>query len=144
MHKIIIWIIIGDKTANLWQLMKQETTPTYLWPEEFHNSDLAVHAYLLDRPKSLCCHHIDLQPCVLGYEQIEVLCWGEVTCGYTFLLVDGMSLSVNINEKDIRLFHKNSLISLTPFNTGHTCMQTYKLLYRKSRRHNNGIDKLHF
>ena len=53
---------------------------TYLWPEELHDSNLSIHAHLLDGPQPLCCDHIDLQPCVFGYEQIEVFCRGEVTC----------------------------------------------------------------
>jgi len=81
--------------------MRHESTPTHLGPEELHDSDLAVHAHLLDRPEALGCHHIDLQPCVLGYEQIEVLRRGEVTCGYTFIVrYSGLALSVKINDDD--------------------------------------------
>lgn len=54
----------------------------YLWPEELHDGNLSVHSHFLDGPEPLCCDHIDLQPCVLGYEQIEVLCWCEVACGH--------------------------------------------------------------
>lgn len=56
-----------------------KTHDTYLWPEELHDSNLSIHSHFFDRPEPLCCDHIDLQPCVFSYEQIEVLRRSEVT-----------------------------------------------------------------
>lgn len=71
----------------------------YLWPEELHDGDLSIHAHLLDGPQPLCCDHIDLQPCVFSYEQIEVLCRGEVTCGCTSIHVKLHVALVRVAEK---------------------------------------------
>lgn len=58
---------------------EQQVFALTLWPEELHDSNLPIHAHLLDGPQPLCCDHIDLQPCVFSYEQIEVIRRGEVT-----------------------------------------------------------------
>lgn len=64
-----------------------QTSPhnTYLGPEELHDSNLSIHAHFLNGPKPLCCDHINLQPCVFGYEQIEVFRRGEVTCRHIYI-----------------------------------------------------------
>lgn len=62
-----------------WTLV-QTANSMYLWPEELHDSNLSIHAHFLDGPQPLCSDHIDFQPCVFSYEQIEVLRRGEVAC----------------------------------------------------------------
>ena len=52
---------------------------TYRWFIELQDLNLAIHADLLDGSQSLGCDHVDLQACVLGYDQVQVIGGSEVT-----------------------------------------------------------------
>lgn len=78
------WFIIDYCKGNFYTLLPTaHSHNTYLWSEELHHSNLSIHAHFLDGPQPLCSDHIDLQPRVFCYEQVEVLRRGEVTCRRT-------------------------------------------------------------
>lgn len=55
------------------------SSSTHLGAEELHDGGFSVHPHFLDGPEPLGRHDVDLQPGVLGDQQVQVLRRGEVS-----------------------------------------------------------------